>query len=126
MQTYIVSIVIKAGHEDDVVRFYQDIEPQLREAPGFHGRQIFLAKTGTMAAAVRKLYTAEELAKHAEPPHEDPGVQLIMIEQWDSIEERMLFSKNVAAGRQKEIIPHLLPNHSHEFYEDRSVAETDN
>jgi len=99
MQTYIVSIVIKTGHEDDVVRFYQELEPQLREAPGFHGRQIFLAKTGTMAAAVRKLYTAEELAKHAEPPHEDPGVQLIMI-----------------------IIPHLLPNHSHEFYEDRSVA----
>ncbi|MAF83878.1 MAG: hypothetical protein QGG54_09250 [Gammaproteobacteria bacterium] len=121
MQTYIVSIIVKTGHEDDVVRFYQDLEPQLREAPGFHGRQIFQARTGTMAAAVKKLYTAEELAKHAEPEHEDPGVQIIMIEQWDNVEERMLFSKNVAGGRQREIIPYLLPNHSHEFYTDCSV-----
>ena len=76
----------------------------------------------TMATAIRKLYSPEELAKHAEPPHDDPGVQLVMIEQWDSIEERILFSKNVVAGRQKEIFPYLLPNHSHEFYEDRSVT----
>jgi len=122
MQPYIVTIIIKTGHEDDVVRFYQDLEPQLREAPGYHGRQIYLAKTGSMATAIRKLYSPEELAKHAEPPHDDPGVQLIMIEQWDSIEERILFSKNVVAGRQKEIFPYLLPNHSHEFYEDRSVT----
>ncbi|HJP38602.1 MAG TPA: hypothetical protein QF499_05655 [Gammaproteobacteria bacterium] len=122
MQTYIVSIIVKTGHEDDVVRFYQDLEPQLREAPGFHGRQIFKANTGTMAAAVKKLYTAEELAKHAEPEHGDAGVQIIMLEQWDSVEERMLFSKNVAGGRQREIIPHLLPNHSHEFYTDCSVT----
>jgi len=123
MQTYIVTIIIKTGHEEDVVRFYQDLEPQLLKAPGYHGRQIFLARTGTMAAAVRTMYSAEELAKHAEPPHDDPGVQLIMIEQWDSVEERLLFSKTVAAGRQKEIIPHLLPHHSHEFYEDRSVSQ---
>jgi len=122
MKPYIVTIKIKSGHEGDVVRFYQDLEPLLREAPGYHGRKIFLAETGAMAAAVRKLYSAEELAKHAEPPHDDPGVQLIMIEQLDSIEERILFSKNVVAGRQKEIIPHLLPNHSHEFYTDLSVT----
>ncbi len=122
MQPYIVTLFIKTGHADDVLRYYQDLEPQLREAPGFLGRQIYLAKPGAMAAAVRKLYSAEELAKHAEPSHEDPGVQLIMIEQWDSVDERMSFSKNIAAGRQKEIIPHLLPNHSHEFYEDRSVT----
>jgi len=93
----------------------------LRDAPGFQGRRIYLAKNGTMAAAVRKLYPPDELAKHAEPPHQDPGVRLIMIEQWDSVEARILFSRNVAAGRQKEIIPCLLPQHSHEFYEDRSV-----
>ncbi len=46
MQPYIVTIIIKTGHEDEVVRFYQDLEPQLREAPGYHGRQISLAKTG--------------------------------------------------------------------------------
>jgi hypothetical protein len=122
MENYIVSIFIKTGHEDDIVRFYQNIEPQLKEAPGYRGRQIFLAKAGTMAAAVRKLYTAEELAKHAEPAHEDPGVQLIIIEQWDSVDERMTFSKTLDSSRQREIIPHLMPNHSHEFFEDRSVT----
>jgi len=122
MENYIVSIIIKKGHEDDIVRFYQNLEPQMKEAPGYHGRQIFLARPGTMAAAVRKIYSAEELARHAEPPHEDPGVQLIIIEQWDSVDERMTFSKTLDSSRQKEIIPHLLPNHSHEFYEDRSVT----
>lgn len=122
MQNYIVTLFVKTGHQDDVVRHYQELESQMREAPGYHGRQIFVAKTGTMAEAVRKLYSAEELAKHAEPPHEDPGVQVIMIEQWDSVDERMTFSKSVIAGRQKEIIPYLLPNHSHEFYEDCSVS----
>ncbi len=122
MQPYIVTLFIKTAHAEDVLRYYQDLEPQLHEASGFRSRQIYLAKPGTMAAAVRKMYSEEELAKHAEPPHEDPGVQLIMIEQWDSVDERMSFSKNIAAGRQKEIIPHLMPNHSHEFYEDRSVT----
>ena len=123
MQAYIVTIKIKSGHEDDVLRFYQSLEPLLRDAPGYHGRQIFLAKTGAMTDAVRKLYPPEDLdKKHAEPPHDDAGVQLIMIEQWDSIDERILFSRNVVAGRQKEIFPYLLPNHSHEFYEDHSPS----
>ena len=122
MEHYIVTLFVKTGHEDDVIRYYQALEPQLREAPGFQGRNIYVAKVGTMAAEIRKQYSAEELAKHAEPPHEDPGVQLIMIEHWDSVAERMAFSKNIAAGRQKEIIPHLLPNHSHEFYADKSVT----
>ena len=122
MENYIVSIFIKKGHEDDVVRFYQNLEPKLKEAPGYRGREIFLAKPGTMVAAVKKIYTAEELAKHAEPPHEDPGVQLIVIEHWDSVDERMTFSKTLDSSRQREIIPHLMPNHSHEFFEDRSVT----
>lgn len=121
MQSYIVTIRIKTGHEDDVVRFYQSLEPLLRDAPGYHGRQIFLAKTGSMADAIRKLYPPEKLSKQHAAAHNDTGVQLIMIEQWDSIDERILFSKNIAAGRQKEIFPYLLPDHSHEFYEDRSV-----
>jgi len=122
MQTYIVTIRIKSGHENEVARFYQELEPLLREAPGFHGRRIYLARTGTMAQAIRNLYSAEELSKHTEPPHDDTGVQLIMIEQWDKVEDRILFSKNVVAGRQKKIFPYLLPNHSHEFYEDCSVT----
>jgi len=122
METYIVTLFVKTGHEDDVVKFYQDLEPQMRKADGYHGRQIYLAKRGTMAAWVRKAYTAEELAKHAEPPHEDKGVQLIIVEQWDSIDQRMTFSKTIDSSRQKAIFPHLMPNHHHEFFEDRSVT----
>jgi hypothetical protein len=121
METYIATVFVKSGHEDEVTRFYQDMEPLMREAKGFQGRQLYRARNGTMAEAVHKLYSKEELARHAEPPHEDPGVQFISVEIWDSVEDRMLFSKNVAGSRTKDLIPHLLPAHSHEFYEDISI-----
>jgi len=116
--TYITTVFAKPGSADDVGRFYQGLAPILKEADGFRDRKIFRAQTGMMADAVRKIYTPEELAAHPEPPHEDPGVQFIIIETWDSVEKRMLFSKNVAGSRSKDLIPHLLPGHSHEFYED--------
>lgn len=118
METYIVSVFAQPGHADEVEKIYRDFETLMKDAKGFRGRKMFRARTGTMAEAVHKLYTAEELAGHAEPPHEDPGTQFIIIEEWDSIDDRMLFSKNIAGSRQKELIPHLLPNHSHEFYEE--------
>ena len=121
MQNYIVQVVAKPGHEEGVTKFYQDLEPLLREAQGFRGRQMFRGQTGTMAAAVRARYTEEELAKHAEPPHEHPGTQFVIIETWDSIDDRMDFSMNVQAGRTKDLLEHLLPEHSHEFFEDISV-----
>lgn len=121
METYIVTIFVKSGHEDEVIDFYQSLEPDMRKAPGFRSRKIYQAKTGTMAEWVRREYTAEELAKHAEPEHEDPGVQVILVEEWDSVDQRMKFSKTQDASRQKAIFPHLLPSHSHEFYADKSV-----
>ena len=122
METYVVILMVKPGHEDDVANFYQAMEPEMKKAPGYHGRKIYKANNGRMAEDVHKMYSAEELAKHAEAPHGDEGTRFIMIEHWDSIDDRMNFSKNVAGGRQKDLIPHLLPNHSHEFYEDISVA----
>ena len=121
METYIVTLMVKPGHEDDVAKFYQAMEPEMKEAPGYRGRKIYKANTGRMAEEVHKLYSAEELAKHAEPPHGDDGTRFIMVEQWDSVRERMEFSESVAGGRQKDLIPHLLPDHSHEFYHDISV-----
>ena len=121
METYIVTLMVKPGHEDDVASFYQAMEPEMQRAPGFRGRKIYRANTGRMAEEVHKMYSAEELAKHAEPPHEDSGTQFIMVEHWDSVRERMEYSKSVAGGRQKDLIPHLLPEHSHEFYHDISV-----
>ena len=122
MHTYIVNVTAKPGHDEQVARFYRDMEALYKDAAGFRGRKIYQAKTGTMAEAVHRIYTAEELAQHAEPPHEDPGTQFIIIEEWDSIDDRMHFSKNLAGGRNRDLIPHLLPEHSHEFYDDISVS----
>ncbi len=122
MQIFIVQIVAKPGHEDAVTRFYQEGEQFLRKAKGFRSRKIYRSQTGAMAKAVRKLYTAEELAKHAEPPHEDPGTQFVIVEQWDSLDDRMHYTKHGGGPGNKDLIPHLLPQHSHEFFEDVSVA----
>jgi len=121
MQNYVVQVSAKPGHEEEVTKFYQDLEPLLKEAKGFRGRQMLRGQMGTMAAAVKARLSKEELAKHAEPPHEHPGTQFVIIETWDSIDDRMQFSMNVQAARTKELIPHLLPDHSHEFFEDISL-----
>ena len=121
METYIATMMAKPGHADAVAKFYAEMEPMLREAPGFHGRKIYQARTGTMAAAVRKMYSPEELGKHAEPPHDDPGTLFIMVERWDSVDARLQFSKSMSSDRSKELIPHLLPEHSHEFYDEVPV-----
>jgi len=121
MQNYVVQVSAKPGHEEEVTKFYQDLEPLLKEAKGFRGRKMFRAQTGTMAAAVRARSTEEELAKHAEPPHEHPGTQFVIVESWDSIDDRMQFSMSVQAPRTRDLIPHLLPDHSHEFFEDISL-----
>lgn len=120
MVIYIVTVRAKTGHEAEVGRFYQDLEPQLRAARGYQGRQILRARAGTMAAAVRQSLSAEELARMPEKP--PAGTQFILIERWDSIEDRMAFSRTVAASRGKDLFPHLLPEHSHEFYEDITPA----
>lgn len=122
MVNYIVTVIARPGHEAQVAEFYQAQEDALNAADGFIGRKIFKAQTGKMVEAVRKMYTPEELAKHPEPPHDDPGTQFILIEQWESVDQRMQHSKKAEAARAKDLIPHLLPQHSHEFYEDISVA----
>jgi heme-degrading monooxygenase HmoA len=118
METFIVSITAKPGHEDSVATFYLETEEMLKAAPGYQGRKIYQAKVGEHVAAVRRHYTAEELAKHPEPPHGHPGTDFIIIEFWDSADARMDFSKNVMGGKNKELFPHLEPSHSHEFFEE--------
>lgn len=118
MVTYIATIWAKPGHEHDVTRFYQDLESAMKDARGYRGRRILRARPGTAAAAMRKLVTAEEAARHAE--HEAAGVHFVLIEQWDSVEDRVAFSRSASAARGRELIPHILPEHTHEFYEDVS------
>ncbi|MDP6437957.1 MAG: hypothetical protein QF790_03115 [Gammaproteobacteria bacterium] len=117
METFIITVTAQPGHDDGVTRFYEEIEPLMSEADGFIGRKLYRARTGTMVEAVKKAYTAEELAAHPEPPHEDPGTQFIIIEEWESVDKRIAFGK-ANGDRNKDLIPHLLPSHTHEFYDE--------
>jgi len=118
MVTYIATVWAKPGHETDVTRFYQDLEPLMRGAKGFRGRRIMRACAETMASAVRRTKPADAPAGgHAEPPA-PAGTHFVLIEQWDSVDERIAFSRETSAGRSKDLMPHILPAHSHEFYED--------
>ena len=120
MITYIASVYAKPGHELAVTKFYQDLQQALKEAPGYRSRRILRARPGTMEAEVRRVMPPEQLKGHA---HSGPaGVHFVIVEQWDSVAERIAFSRGAAGGRSKDLIPHLLPEHSHEFYEDVTPA----
>jgi hypothetical protein len=112
----------KPGHELEVSKFYQDLEPLMHEAKGFHGRNVYRARPGTVEAEVRRVTPAAELAAH--PHHEDgpQGVHFVVVEKWDSIADRIAFSRGAAKVRSVQLFPHLLPAHSHEVYEDVTTA----
>ena len=121
MVTYVATLFAKHGSEDEVARFYQDMEPALQAAPGFRGRKILRAQPGTMFNIVKNYLSAEQLAKNPEAPQPE-GVHFVMIEQWDTAEDRVRFSRGQDKSRAAGLYPHLLPQHTHEFYEDLSPA----
>ena len=120
MEIYVATVLAKIGHEEEVAKFYTDQEGELKAATGFRGRQILQARTGAMRAAVSKVIPPEEMAKH--PAEEPPGTHFIIIEQWDSSDDKTAYSRAQDAGRAKDLIPHLLPEHTHEYYEDITPA----
>jgi hypothetical protein len=125
MVHYIVLLWAKPGQEAQVTRFYQDLEPTLRAAKGYRGRQLLRARHGTLSTEVRRAATPEELARqagHAHPHAEAKGVQFVIVEQWDSVEDRMAYSRGGSGNRARDLFPHILPEHSHEFYEDVTPA----
>jgi len=122
MVTYIATLLAKPGHELEVTSFYQELEPLMREAKGFHGRNVYRARPGTVEAEVRRVTPAAELAAH---PHRDEGpqgVQFVIVEKWDSVVDRFAFSRGASKARNVQLFPHLLPSHSHEIYEDVTTA----
>lgn len=121
MEHFIVYVTAKPGHEEDVAKFYRDGEQFLKGAKGYGGRKIYQAENGKMLEAVHRFYTAEELAGHPEPPHGAQGVEFIVIEFWENVDDRMDFSKNKMSDKNKDLIPHLLPDHSHEFFKEISA-----
>ena len=70
-----------------------------------------------MADALRTVMTEEEMARHPEPPS-DGSVHFIIIEHWESIDDRMAFSASQDKTRNVALFPNLLPEHTHEYYDD--------
>ena len=114
MVTYIATVYAKPGHEDQVTAHYKNLEPLLASAKGFHTRKIYRAMPGTMAEEIRKRLPPEKLVGH--PDGTDQGTHFIVIENWDSVEDRVAFA--LGAGRSKDLIEHLHNQHTHEFYEE--------
>ena len=117
MERFIVHITAKHGHEDEVAKFYADAEAEMKTAKGYRGRVIYQAETGKMVEAVHRFYTPEELAADPEPEHGPSGTDFVMIEYWDSVDERMAFTKNRKVDKSGLVV-HLEPEHSHEFFKE--------
>jgi heme-degrading monooxygenase HmoA len=117
MENFVIILNAQPGKEAAVADFYRSLQPEYDQAKGFHGRQVLMSRPGTMADALRKVMTAEQMAEH--PEHEDDGsVQFVIIEKWDSIEARMAFSATQDKSRNATLFPNLKPAHSHEYYTD--------
>jgi heme-degrading monooxygenase HmoA len=117
MENFVITFSSKPGKEDAVADFYVSQQAEYDKAKGFRGRQILRARPGTMADALRKVMTPEQMAQHPEPPN-DGAIHFIIIEKWDSIEDRMAFSATMDKSRNAELFPNLLPKHTHEYYTD--------
>ena len=119
MENFVITFTSKPGKEAAISDFYISLQPEYEKAKGFRGRQIFRARPGTMADALSKVMTPEQMAQHPAPPS-DGSVHFIIVEKWDSIEDRMAFSATLDKSRNAELFPNLLPQHTHEYYTDIS------
>ena len=75
-----------------------------------------------MFEIVKQFVSEEELAANREPPHPE-GVHFVIIEQWDTAEDRIRFSRSLDKARSAALYPHLLPQHTHEFYTDVTTPD---
>ena len=118
MVTYILNVMAKRGHEDTVTDLFESLQEQLEQADGFQSRTIYRAKDGLFLKMVQQTYTKEELDKMAgqEIPGPD-GVHFMVHEIWDSPEQRMRYSRADDHKFTASLVPHILPEHSHEFDE---------
>ena len=118
MDTFVVTMTAKPGSDAKVADFYLKQQSQYEAVKGFRGRQVLMSRPGTMADILRQHMTPEEMAKHPEPEAGSQGAHFVVIEQWDSAEDRMAWSLSRDKTADKELFPHLLPAHTHEFYDD--------
>lgn len=118
MVTYILNIIAKHGHEDAVSDLFESLHEQLERTDGFHSRTIFRAQPGVFLDTVRKVFTEQEIERMArqETPGPD-GVHFMIHETWESPEQRVRFARENEREFLPQLVPHLLPEHSHEFYD---------
>jgi heme-degrading monooxygenase HmoA len=107
MEHFIVTLLAKPGGEAKVASYYQRIGKDIEAAAGFLGRSVMRSVPGS----------AEQRAEH--PPHDDEqSAQFIIHEKWESKEARWAFSSNLNIDRKAELFPHILNEHTHEYYVD--------
>ena len=118
MAIYILNIIAKRGHENAVTDLFESLQEELEQADGFHSRTIYRAKDGLFLETVKQVYTKDELDKMAnqEVPGPD-GVHFMIHETWESPDQRVRHSRADGHKFTAQLVPHILPEHSHEFYE---------
>jgi hypothetical protein len=117
MDIFVTTFSAIAGKGDEVADFYAELQPEYDAAKGFRGRQVLRARPGTMADALRTVMTPEQMAQHP-APDDDGSIHFVIIENWDSIADRMAFSASQDKSRNARLFPNLKPEHSHEYYSD--------
>jgi hypothetical protein len=118
MDTFVTTFTAKAGSDQKIADFYIGQQAQYEAAKGFRGRQLLMSRPGTMLAEVSKFMSAEEIASHPAPDSSAAGAHFVIVEQWDSAADRMAYSRSRDKALDRELFPHLLPEHTHEFYND--------
>ena len=118
MATYILNVIAKRGHEDKVTELFESLRERLEQADGFQSRTIYRAKDGLFLETVKQVYAKDELDKMAnqEVPGPD-GVHFMIHETWESPDQRVRHSRADGHKFTAQLVPHILPEHSHEFYE---------
>jgi heme-degrading monooxygenase HmoA len=118
MATFILNVIAKRGHEDAVTELFESLQEHLEQADGFQSRTIYRAKDGLFLDLVKQTYTKEELDKMANQEMPGPeGVHFMIHEIWETPEQRMRYSRADEHKFTAQLVPHILPEHSHEFYE---------
>ena len=109
METYIISVVAKPGHEDDVARFFKGVESLSTDARTFANAKSF--KRGPRHGG-RRLETvyAGRISQPSRTAPRGSGDPVHRDRKMGHIEDCMLCSKNIEMNvRGEGLIPHLLP-----------------
>lgn len=118
MAIYILNVMAKRGHENEVTELFTARQEQLEQADGFQSVTVYRARDGLFVHTVRQVYTQEELDQMANQEQPGPdGIHFMIHETWESPEQRVRFSRANERQFLGQLVPHLLPEHSHEFYD---------